>query len=87
MIHVLIRHKVADFAKWKPAYDAHAPTRQAAGLREERLLRGIDDPNEVVLLFAGDDLKKAQSFAASPDLREAMQKAGVIGKPDISFLR
>ena len=29
----------------------------------------------------------AQSFAASPDLREAMQKAGVIGKPDISFLR
>ncbi len=86
MTHVLIRHKIADFAKWKPVYDAHSPARQAAGLREEHLLRGIDDPNEVVLLFAGDDLKKAQAFAASPDLREVMQKAGVIGKPDISFL-
>ena len=28
MIHMLIRHKVADFAKWKPVYDAHASARQ-----------------------------------------------------------
>jgi hypothetical protein len=86
MIHVLIRHKVADFAKWKPVYDAHAPKRHGAGLREEHLMRGITDPNEVVLLFAGDDLKKAETFTSSPDLRETMQKAGVIGNPDIAFL-
>jgi hypothetical protein len=23
MMHMLVRHKVADFAKWKPVYDAH----------------------------------------------------------------
>lgn len=86
MIHILVRHKVADFAKWKPIYDAHAPARQEAGLREEYLLRSIDNPNEVVLLFAAEDLKKAQAFAASPDLREAMERAGVIDKPDIYFL-
>jgi hypothetical protein len=40
----------------------------------------------VVLLFAAEDLKKAQAFAASSDLREAMQRAGVIEKPDVYFL-
>jgi hypothetical protein len=86
MLYVMIRHKVADFAKWKLAYDAHAPARQSAGLNEEHLLRNIDNPNEVVLLFAAEDLKKAQAFAASSDLREAMQRAGVIEKPDVYFL-
>jgi len=37
-------------------------------------------------LFEADDIQKAQEFANSSDLREAMQKAGVIDKPDIYFL-
>ena len=86
MNYILIRHKVADFAKWKPAYDAHASVRSAAGLKEERLLRSIDNPNEVVLLFSAQDLNKAKQFAASDDLRQRMQQAGVIDKPDIYFL-
>jgi hypothetical protein len=86
MTHILVRHKVADFAKWKPAYDAHLAARQKAGLREKNLLRSVDNPNEVVLLFEAEDLKKAQAFSESSDLREAMQKAGVVGQPDILFL-
>jgi len=86
MTHVLVRHNVADFAKWKPVYDAHLAARQKAGLRETNLLRSVDNPNEVVLLFEAEDLKRAQNFAESSDLREAMQKAGVVGKPDILFL-
>jgi hypothetical protein len=30
-IYVLVRHKIADFSKWKPYYDAHKPARQAEG--------------------------------------------------------
>ena len=86
MIHVLIRHKVADFTAWKTAYDSHAGARQSAGLKEKQVLRSIADPNEVVILLTADDLHKAQAFAGSPDLREAMQKAGVIDKPDVYFL-
>jgi hypothetical protein len=86
MKYFLVRHKVADFAKWKPVYDAHLPTRQKAGLKEEHLLRSIDDPNEVVLLFEAEDLQKAKEFADSSDLREAMEKAGVVDKPDLYFL-
>ena len=86
MMHMLIRHKVADFAKWRPVYDAHASARQSAGLKEEHLLRNADDPNEVILLFSAQDLNKAKVFAASDDLHQAMQKAGVRDKPDVWFL-
>jgi hypothetical protein len=52
----------------------------------ENLLRSVDNPNEVVLLFEAEDLRKAQAFTESSDLRQAMQKAGVVGQPDILFL-
>jgi hypothetical protein len=51
MPYLLVRHKVADFSKWKPTYDAHLGARQKAGLKEEHLLRNTETPNEVVLLF------------------------------------
>jgi hypothetical protein len=86
MPHIMIRHKVADFGKWKSAYDSHAPARASAGLKEEHLLRSSDNPNEVVLLFSAQDLDKAKQFAASDDLRQRMQQAGVTDKPDIYFL-
>ena len=64
-MHILVRHKVADFAKWKPVYDAHLSARQQAGLKEEHLFRNADDPNEVLLLFTVEDFDKAQTFTAS----------------------
>ncbi len=86
MTHMLIRHKVADFGKWKPVYDAHASARQNAGLKELQLLRNTENPNEVILLFSAEDPDKARAFAASDNLRQAMQKAGVSDKPDVYFL-
>ena len=49
-MHMLVRHKVADFVKWKPVYDAHLSARDKAGLKEEHLFRNAEDPNEVLLL-------------------------------------
>ena len=86
-MHMLVRHKVANFAKWKPIYDAHLSVRQKAGLKEEHLCRNADDPNEVLLLFSMEDLDKAKAFTASDDLRQAMEKAGVSDKPDVYFLK
>jgi hypothetical protein len=86
MPHVLIRHKVQDFGKWKPGYDAHLQARQAAGLTERLLSRNADNPNEVILLFEAKDLGKARAFASSADLKKKMQEVGVIDKPDIYFL-
>lgn len=86
MTYLLIRHRVADFSRWKAAYDAHSGVRTQAGLKEKELLRDINDENQVVLLFEVQDLQKAQKFTESSDTREAMRGAGVSDKPDTYFL-
>ena len=86
MPYMLVRHKVTDYAKWKPIYDQHAATRKAGGSKEAHLFRNADNPNELVILFKWDDLGEARSFAQSEDLAKTMRKAGVSDKPDIYFL-
>ena len=87
IMYLLIRHKVSDFAKWKPVYDGHLSARQKAGLKEEHLFRNADDPNEVLLLFSVEDFDKAKAFITSDDVRQTMERAGVSDKPDIYFLK
>jgi hypothetical protein len=84
--YVLVRARVRNFEAWKKAYDAHLPVRQEYGLGEEHLLRGADDPNDVVLLFKASSLDRARAFMANPSVGEAIEKSGVVGKPDIHFL-
>ncbi len=86
MVQFLIRHKVKDYAKWKPVFDEHATKRKASGSKGGRLFRSEKDPNEVVILFEWEDLSKARQFAESEDLCKAMERAGVMGKPDLNFL-
>ena len=86
MPYLLVRHKVADFAKWKRVFDSHAEAQRKSGLRIERVLRNLDDPSEVVLWFEVTDLKKARGFVSSPQVPEAREQSGVVDKPDIYFL-
>jgi heme-degrading monooxygenase HmoA len=86
MPFVLVRHKVQDYAKWKPVFDEHGATRKASGSKGGHLFRSADDPNDLVILLEWDDEKKARQFVQSEDLRQAMQRAGVSGQPEIHFL-
>ena len=86
MAHMLVRHKVTDFEKWKQVYDEHQSAREAAGLENLHLWRSEDDPNEVLILFEATDLAKAKALTNSPDLKESMEASGVEGQPDILFL-
>jgi heme-degrading monooxygenase HmoA len=86
MPSLLIRHHVADFPAWKAVFDEHEPSRRANGSQGAQLFRDADDPHEILLLLAWDDLERARLFADSDDLREAMTRAGVTDRPDIWFL-
>ncbi len=85
MPYLLVRHKVKDYAKWKPVFDKHGAVRKASGSKGGRLYRNADDSNEIVILFEWDELQKARKFAQSEDLRKAMEQAGVSDRPDIYF--
>jgi heme-degrading monooxygenase HmoA len=86
MAQLIIRHKVKDYLKWKSMFDEHGAKRKAAGSKGGRLFRSEKDPNEVVILFEWQDLGKARQFAESEDLRKTMERAGVVGKPELYFL-
>jgi hypothetical protein len=40
----------------------------------------------VWILFEANNLARAKAFCASADLRAAMKKAGVTGKPELTIL-
>ena len=86
MAHLLVRHQVRDFAKWKPIFDEHGATRKAAGSRGGILFRSADNPQEVVILFEWDSVQNARKLVESPDLKQTMERAGVVDQPDIYFL-
>jgi len=83
---LIIRHKVADYGKWRPEFDRHAKAQRSAGLTNPRVFHSSDDPNEVVILFTTNDIAKAKDFVASPDLKSTMAKAGVVDSPTFYFL-
>lgn len=86
-IHLmLIRQKVRHFASWKPTYDARDSVRQASGLHNYVLGRGVDDTSVVLIALRADDIEKAKAYSKNPELRQAMQKGGVIGSPAYHFL-
>ena len=86
MPYFMIHHKVADYSSWRPMFDEHGTVRKANGSKGARVFRSSSDPNDLVILLEWDDLNKARQLADSDDMRQAMQKAGVSGKPDLYFL-
>jgi hypothetical protein len=47
------------------------------------VFRSLDDPNDVTVWHDFDPNDAAGAFAASAELRDAMQQAGVRGEPQI----
>jgi hypothetical protein len=83
---MLIRQKVRNFASWKPTYDARDSIRQATGLHNYVLGRGVDDTGSVMIALRADDIEKAKAYSRNPELRKAMQQGGVVGTPAFHFL-
>ena len=42
---LLLRHKIADYAAWRPVFDGHGVMRGAGGSRGGRVFRSPADPN------------------------------------------
>ncbi len=72
-----ITHEVANYAKWKSAYDAHDSNRLAYGLHNYVICRGVEDSNKVMVALRMDDVNKAKEMGSSKELMERMKKMGV----------
>jgi ABC-type sugar transport system substrate-binding protein len=84
-IRMFVRHEVADYAVWKKAYDGFAPTQKKMGVVFKAAYQSTDNPNDITVIHDFHSLEKAKAFATSPELRAAMEKAGVKGAPQIWY--
>jgi hypothetical protein len=76
---------VADYEKWKSAFDSVQATRQAASVTGHSVHRDPDDPNTVIIALRTRDLAATRAFAESDDLRRIMRDAGVDAPPTFWF--
>jgi quinol monooxygenase YgiN len=84
-VHMFVRHEVTDYATWRKSYDAFHATQQKLGVVSEAVYRSTDNPNDVTVTHEFHSVEKAKAFAASPELKAAMEKSGVKGAPQIWY--
>lgn len=86
MPFALVRLTVQDQASWKPVFEQAAELRKKFGSVGVHAYAKTDSPNEIVILGEYDTLDHARQLFQSAEFREATQRAGMIGAPEVTFL-
>ena len=87
MAHVLVKHKkLENYSKWREVFESANDLRAANGEKSAKIFRDADASDSLVLLFEWDSLDNARRYTQSPELKAAMEKAGLTTPPEISFL-
>lgn len=81
----LVSHEVKDFDAWKKGFDGDKANRKKAGLKDLFVVRDAEKPNLVHLGFSAASADKIKAFMDNPKLKEIMDKAGVISKPEVKM--
>jgi hypothetical protein len=82
---MFVRHEVTDYATWRKSYDGFGATQKKLGVQAQAVYQSTDNPNDVTATHDFASVEKAKAFAASPELKSAMEGAGVKSAPQIWF--
>ena len=85
MATLFVRHRVADYAKWRKVYNDFDTERRGMGVNSYGVYKLDGNPNDVTIYHEFANMETAKAFAGNPKLKETMQAAGVQGAPDIWF--
>lgn len=85
MAIIIMSHDVADYAVWKPIYDADAPRREKGGFIELGVGTQADNPKKVYMIWEAD-LAAVELMMADPELQDKMKEAGVVSAPEMIVL-
>ncbi len=86
MTKLYVHHKVANYEAWRKVFDEATMTRTRYGSTGQEVFRAPSDPNDITILTTWHSAEGARAYGQSPELRDAMQRGGVISQPDIAFL-
>ena len=82
---LIARQNVSDYETWRKGYDDAAAIRDRHGCTGESVLRSPKDHNLVFITHQFPTVEQAEAFVADPELRSAMENAGVVGDPGIEI--
>ena len=86
MTTVIISHEVKNYSDWKKVYDPDEINRTKAGLKITGLYHSVDNSNKITLFCEAPNVDAVNQFMSNPLLKEAMEKGGVLGMPDVKLL-
>lgn len=86
-LRLFIIHKVQDYDAWKKVFDEYESVRQAEGISTVIVARNVDDPSEVAVSLTAAGADVLSQHTGKPEIKEAMQKAGVAGEPSVMLAR
>ena len=82
-VRVYIHHEVTDYSAWRKVYDAFAGTQRKLGVTRKAVYQSVENPNDVTVTHDFKTKEKAKAFMSAPEVKSAMDKAGVKGTPQI----
>ena len=87
MVHLLIRHTIADYAIGARYSTLTRPSAGPTARRvSARFIVTRGNPNQITTLLEWDNAENAHRFSNDLGLKEAMQAAGVTSAPEVHFL-
>ena len=83
MYRLFIRHRVRDYASWRPPYDGGPDFRAGRGVIGDDVFTAPGDENDVTVTHDFETREAAERFAESPELADKMRESGVEGEPQV----
>ncbi|MBT5714157.1 hypothetical protein HOI71_24125 [Candidatus Poribacteria bacterium] len=83
---LFVRHKVENLERWMGSFNKHGHMRAEAGSLGGFVLFHPHENDDVIGFLGWESIDAAREFVEAPDLREAMEAAGVADEPDVLFL-
>lgn len=86
MVTTILTHEVKDFSDWKKGFDLDETNRSGMGIKVKGLYRSAEHPNMVTVITEVPSVEAIKGFLANPELKATMEKAGVVGMPEVKIL-
>ena len=85
-VTVIVSLKVEDFDKWHTAFASLSSKREEAGIHANGH-RNIDDKNSAVVIGTVPSKEVFLEMFTSPEIQELQKNIGVLGPPEVKFLK
>jgi hypothetical protein len=84
---IIVMHPVEDYDAWRVVYDELDDFRRQNGIVGHAVSREFDNPNRVIVYHQASDVAALRTFVESAELEDTMQRAGVVGDPEIRYIQ